>query len=93
MEYVNGIRRRITLEDLVSFYASDKPYKGIRKQMYGKYAEGGEMPSLRPLEWTRSFESALESYENRPVVVSVVDIMNKSEGVRKVQTLAGLERN
>lgn len=93
MEYVNGIRRRITLEDLVSFYASDKPYKGIRKQMYGKYAEGGEIPSLRPLEWTRSFESALESYENRPVVVSVVDIMNKSEGVRKVQTLAGLERN
>ena len=93
MEYVNGIRRRITLEDLVSFYASDKPYKGMRKAMYGKYAEGGEMPSLRPLEWTRSFESALESYENRPVVVSVVDIMNKSEGVRKVQTLAGLERN
>ena len=93
MEYVNGIRRRITLEDLVSFYASDKPYKGIRKQMYGKYAEGGELPTLRSLEWTRSFESALESYENRPVVVSVVDIMNKSEGVRKVQTLAGLERN
>lgn len=93
MEYVNGIRRRITLEDLVSFYASEKPYKKIRKEMYGKYAEGGEIPSLRPLEWTRSFESALESYENRPVVVSVVDIMNKSEGVRKVQTLAGLERN
>ena len=93
MEYVNGIRRRITLEDLVSFYASDKPYKGIRKKMYGKYAEGGELPTLRSLEWTKSFESALESYENRPVVVSVVDIMNKSEGVRKVQTLAGLERN
>lgn len=93
MEYVNGIRRRITLEDLVSFYASEKPYKKIRKEMYGKYADGGEIPSLRSLEWTRSFESALESYENRPVVVSVVDIMNKSDGVRKVQTLAGLERN
>ena len=34
---------------------------------------------------------AFESYNNRPVVVSVVDINNRQAAVRNVQVLAGLD--
>jgi hypothetical protein len=56
-----------------------------------KFADGGQIPTL---DNTYSFDDrlleAFEKYADRPSVVSVVDINNKQDDVKRVQALAGL---
>ena len=56
-----------------------------------KFADGGTIPMLNnDYNFDDRLLSAFEDYSNRPVYVSVVDINNKQDDVRRVQTLAGL---
>ena len=89
LEYINSKKKRIDLADLVEFYGG-----GLRKQVKTvktKFADGGCIPVLRnDISINDRFVRALEAYENKPTVVSVVEIMDKTKSVKNVQAIAGL---
>ena len=78
---------------MLEFYSSGSVKKNIMKMSpKAKFADGGYIPPTlsNNIDLDDRLMSAFENYSNRPVVVSVVDITNKQEDVRRVQTLAGL---
>lgn len=89
LDFINSKKKRIDLDDLVEFYGG-----GLRKQVKAvktKFADGGQLPTLRgDISINDRFVRALEAYENKPTVVSVVEIMDKTKDVRNVQAIAGL---
>ena len=93
LEFVNSKRRKLNIDDFIDFYSSGKAKKNIISMSpRTKFADGGQIPTL---DNTYSFDDRLlesfEKYSNRPVQVSVVDINNKQDDVKRVQALAGLE--
>lgn len=91
LNYINKSERKLNLGDFIDFYGG-KVKKNISAMSPGrKYADGGALPTIRnDYNFDDRLLSAFEDYSNRPVVVSVVDINNKQDQVRRVQTLAGL---
>lgn len=92
LEYINSKKKKVNLDDMIEFYSNGNARKSIvNMSPRKKFAEGGIVPTMST-EYT--FDDrllvAFEDYSNRPVVVSVVDINNKQDQVRRVQTLAGL---
>lgn len=86
--YINSSRKRLNVDDFIEFYSKgggSKPLLGAK----GKFADGGLMPSLEVASRTAE---VIVAQDDRPVVVSVVDINNAQARVRRVQTMAGLER-
>ena len=92
LEYINAKHRKLDIDDFIDFYSSGKSKKVITSMSpRHKYADGGQLPMLaNDYNFDDRLLNAFEDYSNRPVVVSVVDINNKQEDVRRVQTLAGL---
>lgn len=91
LDYINKSERKLDLSDFIDFYGG-KVKKNIASMSPGrKYADGGALPTIRnDYNFDDRLLNAFEDYSNRPVVVSVVDINNKQDDVRRVQTLAGL---
>ena len=91
LEYINKSERKLDLSDFIDFYSGDKPKKAIRS-VRNKFEDGGYMPALpNALDVRDQLQNVIVNQDNRPIVVSVVDINSKQEEVRRVQTLAGLE--
>lgn len=93
LEFINSKKKRIDVNDLIDFYSSGTIKKSIMKMSPKKaYADGGYIPPTLStnIDLDDRLMSAFENYSNRPVVVSVVDITNKQDDVRRVQALAGL---
>ena len=90
LEFINSKKRRVDLNDLVTFYSSKKSLpKPMAKT---KFANGGEIPSLRTdLDINDKLITMFEEFGRRPSVVSVVDIIKAQDKVNKVRTLAGVE--
>ena len=90
LEFINSKKRRVDLNDLVTFYSSKKALpKPMSKT---KFANGGEIPSLRTdLDINDKLITMFEEFGRRPSVVSVVDIIKAQDKVNKVRTLAGVE--
>ena len=93
LEFVNSKHRKLNIDDFIDFYSSGKAKKNIISMSpRTKFADGGQIPTL---DNTYSFDDrlleAFEKYADRPSVVSVVDINNKQNDVKRVQALAGLE--
>lgn len=90
LEFINSKKRRVDLNDLVTFYSSRKALpKPIAKT---KFANGGEIPSLRTdLDINDKLITMFEEFGRRPSVVSVVDIIKAQDKVNKVRTLAGVQ--
>lgn len=93
LEFVNSKHRKLNIDDFIDFYSSGKAKKNIISMSpRTKFADGGQIPTL---DNTYSFDDRLlesfEKYSNRPVQVSVVDINNKQDDVKRVQALAGLD--
>ena len=90
IDYINSSRRTLTKKDLVDFYDDGKGNGFVNSPVRKMYAEGGELSnSLNDLD-IRSLINAPIAQDNRPIVVSVVDINNAQDNLREVQTLAGL---
>ena len=90
MDFINSKKKRLDIDDMIEFYSS-----GIKKNVSipnkTKFADGGQLPTLRSdIDLEGNVLRAIEQYNNRNIVVSVVDIMNKSDEVKNVQVLAGL---
>jgi hypothetical protein len=90
LEYINSKKTRVDLSDLLEFYNGNTIKKTIRS-VRTRFEDGGYVPTLpNELDIKDQLQNIVVNQDNRPVVVSVVDINNKQEDVRRVQTLAGL---
>ena len=87
LEYINSSQRRLTKDDLVRFYDNGKTPL-INRPMTAKFAEGGELPQLS-VDVKSLMNNAQSQQDDRPLVVSVVDIVNQTENLRQVRVLAG----
>jgi len=86
--YINSAKKRLNIDDFIEFYSKGgtrSPLLGAK----GKFEDGGLMPSL---EIASRVAEVVVAQDDRPVVVSVVDINDAQARVRRVQTMAGLER-
>jgi len=89
LDYINSKKKKIDINDLMDFY-STSPRKTI-KAVRTKFEDGGYLPTLpNALDVRDQLQNVVVNQDNRPIYVSVVDINNKQEDVRRVQTLAGL---
>ena len=92
LDYINKSERKLNIDDFIDFYSSGKVRRNIvAATPKARYADGGVLPSLRTdIEFNDRLLTAFEDYSNRPVQVSVVDIIDRSQAVKDVQTIAGL---
>ena len=89
MYYINSQKKHLTKDDLDSFF-DGKTRKISPKAGQMKFAEGGQMPQMQDTFDLKSFiQNQQPVQDDRPVVVSVVDIVNAQENLREVKTLAG----
>ena len=87
LEYINSSQRRLTKDDLIRFYDNGKTPL-INRTMTTKFAEGGELPQLS-VDVKSLMNNVQAQQDDRPLVVSVVDIVNQTENLRQVRVLAG----
>ena len=92
LNYINKSQRKLDLGDFIDFYSSDKLKKNIISMSpKTRFAEGGILPTIsNDYSFDDRLLSAFEDYSNRPVYVSVKEILNTSDSIKKVETLAGL---
>lgn len=96
LEYINSQRRPLTKEDLSNFYDDKKGRSLVNRNITGKYADGGLLQAQQnPLNNAdlRRLINYQQEEDTRPIVVSVVDIVNATDDLREVQVLSGLTDN
>ena len=86
IDYINSSNKRLTKDDLIRFYDSGK--QNVNRTAKSKFANGGILPNIN----MPTSQNEIVITDDRPVVVQVVDIVNKADNYRQVQVLAGLER-
>lgn len=92
LEYINSKKKRINIDDMLEFYSNGQGAKRAITTVRTKFADGGVIPTLRSdLDINDRLIQSFEDYSNRPVQVAVVDIIDKTQQVREVQTMAGLK--
>lgn len=90
LEYINTKKKKLDISDLLEFYKSDKPSKGVAS-IKTKFADGGFIPQLRTdISFNDRLITAFEDYASKPTVVAVTDIINQSERLKEVQVISGL---
>lgn len=93
LDFVNRSEKKLSLEDFIGFYTNEN---GMRKRVISnsprtKYADGGKIATLRnDINLSDRLLTAFEDYSNRPTVVSVVDIIDRTQAVNDVRVMAGL---
>ena len=85
IDYINSSNKRLTKDDLIRFYDSGK--QNVNRTAKSKFADGGILPNIN----MPTSQNEIVITDDRPVVVQVVDIVNKADNYRQVQVLAGLE--
>ncbi len=87
LEYINSNRHTLTKDDLIKFYDNGKTTL-INRPMQTKFEEGGQLPQLS-VDVKSLMNNVQAQQDDRPLVVSVVDIVNQTENLRQVRVLAG----
>lgn len=84
LNFINSKKKRINLQDLVEFYNGSGNRYNYNNNFKYRYANGGQLPA--------NLNNQNISYvrDDRPIVVSVVEIENVMENVKNVRALAGL---
>jgi hypothetical protein len=91
LDYINKSQRKLSLDDFIDFYSSGKARSTFANSTR-KFEDGGMLPTLRSdIDVPSRLISTMEDYANRPYVVQVVDIMDKTSQVKQVQAMAGIE--
>ena len=88
LDFINKSKRKLTLSDFIDYYEGRK--NNAFRNMSGKYADGGQLPTMPNIDLGDIMTDVAVVRDDRPVVVSVVDINRKQDDVRRVRTLAGL---
>lgn len=92
LEFINKKKKRLNLSDFVEYYSTvgKKSVTSVRS----KFAEGGVLPELNnSVDWGGLINNIIVERDDRPVIVTVRDINNAQENVRRVQVAAGMYRN
>ena len=90
LEYINSKHKKFDLDDFVDFYS--KRQRKVIQGMRSKYEDGGVLPTVTPFENVNDrLIAAMEYYAERPSVVEVREIINKTDDVKRVRVLAGGE--
>ena len=91
LDYINKSQRKLSLDDFIDFYSSGKARSTFANSTR-KFEDGGVLPTLRSdIDVPSRLISTMEDYANRPYVVQVVDIMDRTAQVKQVQAMAGIE--
>ena len=88
MYFVNGIKRKITMDDMEKFF-DGKGKVSISPRHSLRFAQGGTLGELTDFNLKNQIQPQQEEPE-RTYVVQVVDIQNSLDNYEKVRTLAGL---
>lgn len=88
MYFVNGIKRKITEEDMKEFF-NNKGKVSISPRHSLRFASGGTLPELTDFNLKNQIQPQQEEPE-RTYVVQVIDIKNSLDNYENVRTLAGL---
>ena len=88
LHYINDKKKTLTAEDLLEFFSNGTPR--MRSKATNKFASGGQLPTTNGAEVTRVVNVADIAEDNTTYVVSVVDVINATENLKKVQVLSGL---
>ena len=88
LTYINDKKKTLTAEDLLEFFSNGTPR--MRSKATNKFASGGQLPTTNGAEVTRVVNVADIAEDNTTYVVSVVDIINATDNLKKVQALSGL---
>lgn len=87
LEYINSNKRTLTKDDLIKFYDNGKTTL-INRPMQTKFEEGGQLPQLS-VDVKSLMNNVQAQQDDRPLVVSVVDIVNAAENLQQVRVLSG----
>lgn len=86
--FINGIRRRITEEDMKEFFDS-KGKVSISPRHSMRFAQGGELPELTDFNLKGQINQQQELPEIR-VVAQITDIASQLDNYNQIRVLAGL---
>lgn len=86
--FINGIRRRITEEDMKEFFDS-KGKVSISPRHSMRFASGGELPELTDFNLKNQIQPQQEQPEIR-VVAQITDIASQLDNYNQIRVLAGL---
>ena len=90
LEYVNSKKKRIDISDMLEFYNGGRVKTSIQK-VRTKFEDGGYIAPLPDtIDIKEQLQNIVVNQDKTPVVVQVVDILNKADNLRNVQVLAGL---
>ncbi len=91
LDLINSKKRRMTLDDFIDFYSKGSKVGKSVSSLRSRFEDGGQLPTLRTdITLNDRLINTMERYAERPTVVEVVDIINKTEDVKRTQVLAGL---
>lgn len=91
LEYINSKHKRLTIEDFMDFFSSKKGSTTVVKSVRNSFALGGEMPVYNEnITVSDRLVGTLEKYADRPSYVSVQEIEDVRNSMKKVQSAAGL---
>lgn len=92
LEFINSKKKKLNLSDFVEFYSTPTKQYSKGEQIKTIFADGGTLPNnmQAPMIDTRAI-NAVRSEDNRPIYVSVTEINDVQDRVRRVQAIAGLE--
>ena len=87
--YINTKKHKIDLSELIDFYQKPIKANGRNRRVF---ADGGQLPTMPDIDLSDSMANLAVIRDNRPITVSVVDINNKQDDVRRVKVLAGINK-
>ena len=88
LTYINDKKREVTPQELMEFFSNGTPK--MKSKSTRIFADGGILPTTDGSEVNRIISVADTTEDNSTYVVQVVDIVNATENLKKVQTLSGL---
>ena len=88
LTYINDKKREVTPQELMEFFSNGTPK--MKSKSTRIFADGGMLQTTDGSEVNRIISVADTTEDNSTYVVQVVDIVNATENLKKVQTLSGL---
>lgn len=88
LTYINDKKREVTPQELMEFFSNGTPR--MKSKSTRIFANGGQLPTTQGSEVNRVVSVADTTEDNSTYVVQVVDIVNATNNLKKVQVLSGL---
>ena len=89
LQFINSKKKKLNLGDFIEYYSTTgrKSVTGVRT----KFAEGGTLPDLNTdTDWGSLIQTVVVEQDNRPIWVSVKEISDVQNDVKRVQAMAGM---